>query len=73
MTANQYRAALAKLGWSQEGAAQFLGISKRTSQNYAIDGTKVAEPVAILLRLLLAGKIAPADLTAPIQYRHTRP
>lgn len=62
MTPDQYRKALAKLGVSQEGAADILGIGKRTSQGYALGESDVPEPLAVLLRLVLAGKITRRDL-----------
>lgn len=62
MTPTQYRAALAQLGYSQEGVAELLGIGKRTSQSYALGETPVPRPVELLLRLLVAGKINDRDL-----------
>lgn len=38
MTPAEYRAALARLGLSIVGAAEALGIGKRTSQRWAADG-----------------------------------
>lgn len=38
MTPAQYRAALQRLGLSIVGAADLLGISRRTSQRYAAEG-----------------------------------
>ena len=64
MTANQYRATYKKLGYSQEGVAELLGIGKRTSQGYALDEYPVPGPMAILLRLLVAGKISVKDIEA---------
>lgn len=64
MTANQYRTALAKLGLSQEGAAAPLGIGKRTSQGYALGECPVPPTIAILLRLLVAGKVSIKDIEA---------
>lgn len=61
MTRNQYRAALAALGLSQAGAAEFLGISIRSSHGYA-NGEPIPEPTAKLLRLMLRLKIKPSDV-----------
>jgi len=47
MTAPQYLAALKRLGWSQIGAAKYLGVTKRTAQRYAANGPP--PPVARLL------------------------
>lgn len=62
MTANQYRAALAKLGLSQVGAARLFGVNDVTSRRWAKSG--VSGTVAILLRLLLAKKITVEDIEA---------
>jgi len=51
MTANEYRAALTKLGLSQVGAAPLLGVSPRTAQTYAAEGP--SGPAALAIRLLL--------------------
>jgi hypothetical protein len=60
MTANQYRAALAKLDLTQVGAARLFGVNDVTSRRWAKNG--VTGTVAILLRLLLAKKITIADI-----------
>jgi len=62
MTANQYRAALAKLGLSQVGAARLFGVNDVTSRRWAKSG--VSGTVAILLRLLVAKKITIEDIEA---------
>lgn len=62
MTANQFRAALAKLDLSQVGAARLFGVNEVTSRRWAKDG--VTGSVAILLRLLVKGKITTADVEA---------
>jgi hypothetical protein len=62
MTANQYRAALAKLGLTQVGAARLFGVNDATSRRWArfgVNGTAV-----LLLRLLLAGKVTIEDVEA---------
>jgi DNA-binding XRE family transcriptional regulator len=58
MTSAQYRAALAKLGMTQQDAADFLGVSVRTSNSYANDGI-IPEATAKLLCLMIR-----LDLTA---------
>lgn len=60
MTPKQYKAAIDKLGLSQERAGVWLGVSKRTGQNYAAKGPP--EPVAKLLRLVLRLKLNPDDV-----------
>jgi DNA-binding XRE family transcriptional regulator len=52
MTSAQYRAALAKLGMTQQEAATFLGVSVRTSNAYAND-SMIPEATAKLLRLMI--------------------
>ena len=60
MTAKQYRAAIERLGLSQERAGELLGASKRSGQNWAANGPPPAE--AILIRLMLAGKVTAGDI-----------
>ena len=60
MNANQYRAALAKLGLTQVGAARLLGVDPKTSRNWARNG--VNGTVEILLRLMLSGKVTERDI-----------
>ena len=61
MTSKQYRKAIESLGLSQQKAAHWLGISPRTSQNYALGQTRIPEPVAKLLRLVIKLKLKPED------------
>lgn len=60
MNANQYRAALTRLGLTQVGAAKAFGIGERTSRRWAKHG--VPAKAAALLRLLLAGRITVEDV-----------
>lgn len=62
MTANQYRAALSHLDLTQVGAARLFKIGDRTSRRWAEEG--VEGTPAILLQLLLDGKITIADVEA---------
>lgn len=62
MTSTQYRAALSALGLSQAGAAEFLGLSLRTSQGYALGEYPVPESVAKLLRLMVRLNIKPDEV-----------
>jgi len=64
MTANQFRAALDRLGLSQAAAAALVGADPRTGRRWALDERAVPECVAILLRLLLAKKITVDDIEA---------
>lgn len=61
MTANQYRAALDKLGLTQAAAGRLFKIGERTGRRWATEGS-IPETAAILLRLTLAGKITLADI-----------
>lgn len=62
MTSNQYRAALAKLGLSQLAAARLLQADGRTSRRWALGERSIPPTVAVLLRLLLKGKVTAADI-----------
>lgn len=62
MTATQYRAALDKLGLSQRGLAALMAVNERTSRAWALGQSAIPECVAILLRLMLSGKITADDI-----------
>lgn len=62
MTANQFRAALGRLDLSQAAAANLVGADPRTGRRWALGERQVPQCVAILLRLLMAGKITIADV-----------
>lgn len=62
MTPKQYQAAIDRLGLSQLGAARLFGADGRTSRRWASGERAVPETIAILLRLLLAGKIIPENI-----------
>lgn len=62
MTANQFRADIDRLGLSQAKAAALVGADPRTGRRWALGERAVPECVAILLRLLIAGKITVADV-----------
>ena len=64
MTANQFRTALNRLDLTQVGAARLLGADDRTARRWALDERPVPPAAAILLRLLLAGKISVKDIEA---------
>lgn len=61
MTPARYKAILKLFGLTQEGAGQWLGVSPRTGQNYALNGPPRA--VAILLRLMIRLKLRPKDVS----------
>lgn len=62
MTAKQYLAAIEKLGLSQLAAGRWLGVSPRTAQNYALGKTRIPEPTAKLLRLVLRLGLKPDEV-----------
>jgi transcriptional regulator with XRE-family HTH domain len=64
VTHQQFRSALARLGLSQARAAQLVGADERTGRRWALGERSVPQSVAVLLQLLLAGKITIADIEA---------
>ena len=62
MTANQFRSALDRLSLTQAGAARLVGVDERTARRWALGERSMPEPVAILLRLLMARKITAEDV-----------
>lgn len=64
MTAKQFQAAIDRLGLSQVGAARLVGADPRTARKWSSGTNAVPECVAILLRLMLAGKITADDVNA---------
>jgi hypothetical protein len=62
MTAQQYRAALKKLGLTITGGAKAIGLGPRQSQRIAAGTSPVPEPVARLLRLMIEHGIDPAEV-----------
>ncbi len=64
MTTKQFRTALARLNLSQLGAARLFEVDARTVRRWALAERAIPSSVAILLHLLLAGKITIADIEA---------
>jgi len=64
MDAAEYRSTLAALGITQQGAADLLGVSLRSSQGYA-SGAPIPGPVDRLLKLHLAHSPPPAPPPTP--------
>lgn len=62
MTANQFRTAIKRLSLSQAGAAALVGADPRTGRRWALGERPVPGCVAILLRLLLMGKVSMDDI-----------
>ncbi len=61
MTATQYMSALESLELNQVSAADFLGISVRSSHGYG-NGAPIPEPTAKLLRLMVKLGLKPEDV-----------
>jgi hypothetical protein len=53
MTAQQFRQALKRLGFTQVAAARELGVDPRTVRKWVGAERRIPEPVAILLRTWL--------------------
>lgn len=51
MTSDQYRAAIASLGLSQQAAGRWLNVSPKTAQNYAKLGP--SGPAAVAIRMAI--------------------
>jgi hypothetical protein len=64
MTPKQLRTALDQLNLSQVGLGRLLGVTGRSVRGWISGGQRIPEPVAILIRLLLDGKITTADIEA---------
>lgn len=62
MTSRQFQMAIERLGLSQVGAARLVKADGRTVRRWVAGERSVPECVAILLRLLMAGKISQADI-----------
>lgn len=62
MTPNQFRVALDRLSLSQGQAAKLLDADPRTTRRWALGERSVPPTVAILLRLMVAGKITAGDV-----------
>ena len=56
VTADEYRAAIARLDLSQVAAARLLGVDDRTSRRWATGERDVPPPVQRFLRYLIATK-----------------
>jgi hypothetical protein len=64
MSPAQFQKAIDRLGLSQVAAAKLVGADPRTARKWVAGDNKVPECVAILLRLMLAGKITEDDIAA---------
>ena len=57
MTADEYRAALDKLGINQQAAGRLFGVGARTARRWALDEARIPGPVSMLLQLMLKKKL----------------
>lgn len=64
MTPTQFQAAIDRLDLSQRGLAAIFGRNERTSRAWASGQSAINPEAAILLRLMLAGKITVDDIKA---------
>lgn len=64
MTGARYRLAIKRLGMNQREAAEFMGVSPRQGRYWAAGEREVPQSVNLLLRLMLAYGIKPADVLA---------
>lgn len=62
MTNTQFRKALEALELTQGGAAELLGVSLRTAQNYALGTSPIPEGFARLLRLMIHLNLSAYDI-----------
>jgi hypothetical protein len=62
MTANQFRAALAKVKLSQVKAAKLFGVNERTARRWALSERPVPEDVADDLRNLALGRLTVQEI-----------
>lgn len=70
MSAEQYVAAMAKLGLTHAGAAEFLDVNEATSRRWARGARRVDPPAARLLAFMLAYDLT-VDEVMRVVTRHT--
>jgi DNA-binding transcriptional regulator YdaS (Cro superfamily) len=66
MTAAEFGAALAALDLMQVTVAQLFGRAPRSVQRWVAGDRAIPPEAAILVRLMLAGKITPDDLSPEV-------
>ncbi len=62
MTPDQFRGALDHLDLTQVGTADLFGVNPRTVRDWVSGETRIPETAAILLRLMVAGKLTVDDV-----------
>lgn len=71
MTGRQYRAAIAKLGLTQERSGIFFGYSPRQGQRFASGEKKIPAAVRHLIKLMLQTSTTPGQLDPKFQTAKT--
>lgn len=64
VTGKEFKRTLERLNVSQLGAGRLFGVDGRTIRAWVADASRIPEAVAILVRLLVAGKITVEDIAA---------
>lgn len=67
MTADEFRAIYKRLGFTQESAAEFVGMTGRQGQAWARHGVK-SPAAAILFRLMLAYEIDALEVETVLRH-----
>jgi hypothetical protein len=62
MAPDQFRAALERLGLTQAGAAKLFKADERTARRWALGESDIPTGVAMLLNLLVAGRLRLKDV-----------
>lgn len=57
MTPTEFKTIIAKLGFSQEAAGEWLGVSRRQGQRWAAGDREIPKSVGMLLRVMMKHKI----------------
>jgi transcriptional regulator with XRE-family HTH domain len=60
LTAAEFRAALAEVGYSQRGFASFTGSNERTVRRWALGEQRIPPWVPVMLRLMRAAMVSAA-------------
>lgn len=68
MTPQEYRIALRKLRLYQTGAAEFLGISRKTSNAYANGRAEIPKAIVMLLTLMLNQRVFPETIEVLVRW-----
>jgi DNA-binding XRE family transcriptional regulator len=64
MTANEFRAALAEFGLTQQACARFLGAGERSVRRWATEDGTVPRSVVLVFALMARYGLTPEDVRA---------